>query len=255
MSKSKPLVGRLVVVTRAKDDAAQFSAALRAKGARVYNFPTIAVQTLPRSSASSKALKNSDSFDYIIFTSAHAVDFFKRALGKRKLHGPKVIAVGPATAKAARRAGFEVQMMPDRFTAAQIARKLSDSTAGKAILLPRSAIAPHQLAAALQKQRANVTELDLYTAAPVLARDQKFERLLRAGKVDFLTFASPSSINGFSHRIKSDILLNTAQRIPAVCIGPSTARAAKKSEFKKVFTAKIFTTAGIIQTLEQLAKK
>jgi uroporphyrinogen-III synthase len=91
--------------------------ALAAKGwspTRVDAYRTVFPKTLPK--AATTALAAGD-VDAITFTSASTVRGFRQALGATEIAGrPKVVCIGPVTAKQAREAGMAVHAVADPHT-------------------------------------------------------------------------------------------------------------------------------------------
>ncbi|MCQ2445190.1 MAG: uroporphyrinogen-III C-methyltransferase, partial [Mailhella sp.] len=101
--EKKPLFGRTVVVTRAREQASGSAALFAERGARVIQFPTIKISPMADSAPIDEAIRGLASYGWVIFTSVNGVRFFRerlRALGldARALGGCKVAAIGPATA-------------------------------------------------------------------------------------------------------------------------------------------------------------
>jgi uroporphyrinogen-III synthase len=190
----------------------------------------------------------SDQFDYAIFTSANAVRFLPDI---RKLKKTKVVAIGKETQNFLRQKGLSAGVLSDNFTAKDIVKNLKNIK-GKKILLPISAIAGGNLSKVLIKKGAKVRTVYPYTTVSIGGRDKKFNSLLQQGKIDFLTFMSPSSVLGFKSRVKSSKLLKRAKIIKTVSIGPRTTEVLKKEGYKNIYTADIFTANGVINKLKQL---
>jgi uroporphyrinogen-III synthase len=115
--KPLPLAGRRVLVTRALHQAGKLSEGLRALGADAVEVPVLEIRPPASFEALDEALRQIDSYDWLILTSANAV----RALAERaaflgvdlkKLAPPQVAAVGEATAAAARKAGLQIALIP-----------------------------------------------------------------------------------------------------------------------------------------------
>ena len=169
------------------------------------------VRPLPLSSASVHAIRNLASYDYIAFTSKNARKFFTQALREYRIKPPargQIMQVG------------------------QRADLLKFPLRGKRILFPRSAIALFDIVRRLRTRGAIVRVVQLYTAhgAP-LSQAQK--RLLLAGEVKKLYFKSPSGIDGLLRQV-SRSNRKSILAIPALCIGETTAQAARLAGFKQV---------------------
>jgi len=99
----KPLVGKRILITRARDQAAAFTESLKNLGAEIIEFPTIEIVPPLRWDQLDRAIDQLGSYDWLIFTSANGVNFFWERLNEkgkdRRLLLPiKVCAIGPATA-------------------------------------------------------------------------------------------------------------------------------------------------------------
>src|SRR3954471_3771878 len=101
--EARPLFGRRVVVTRAREQSSALRARLEELGAEVLELPTIAIEPLPVS------LPDLATVAWLVFTSANGVDGFfirglrARGLDARALGAVRVAAIGPGTAAALER--------------------------------------------------------------------------------------------------------------------------------------------------------
>src|SRR6267143_1140116 len=104
-----PLRGRRIVITRAEPDARRLADRLAELGAQAIVVPAIRVE-FADSAPLDAALQELARYHWVIFTSRHGVEaFFRRT---DKLAGPKVAAVGPATAAELRKHGVEPHVVP-----------------------------------------------------------------------------------------------------------------------------------------------
>ncbi|MDB5189962.1 MAG: uroporphyrinogen-III C-methyltransferase, partial [Parcubacteria group bacterium] len=143
----------------------------------------------------------------------------------------RIAAVGPETAAALQACGFSVAAIPERFTARDMVKSLGKVN-GLRILFPRSAIAAKEPVQILRAQGARVQIVPLYYPVPV-PLSQITKRALIAGQYTELSFKSPSGIQGFLRQLTT-AEKKTALQIPAICIGPTTAKAAKGAGFRRV---------------------
>jgi uroporphyrinogen III methyltransferase/synthase len=105
-------------------------------------------------------------FDWIVFSSANAVDAFVDRLLEgpqdlRCLNGVKLCVVGPATAERLARHGLKVDLTPAEYRAEAVLPALAEraTVKGLKVLLPRADIGRDVLAEDLRKQGAEVTEV------------------------------------------------------------------------------------------------
>jgi uroporphyrinogen-III synthase len=171
----------------------------------------VRVRRLPLSRAPARALAHLSRYDLITFTSKHAEAFFLRELRERRLARPprgRMVRVGPRD------------------------DLLKLAVSNKHILFPRSAIAPSDIVRRLRARGASVRIVPLYTTEGVpLSKNRKMA--LAKGFYTRLTFRSPSGVHGLMVQLsKKERVM--ARRIPVQCIGPTTARAARKAGFKRV---------------------
>ena len=125
--ENRPLAGIRVAVTRARAQASELAARLRALGGAVVEVPAIRVVPLagpaPRLAG----------YDLICLTSPNGARvLFDRlrdaGLDARALAGARVAAIGPGTAAALERHGITADIVPDRFVAEGLIEALSART-------------------------------------------------------------------------------------------------------------------------------
>ena len=226
-----PLFGARVLVTRAADQAEPLLAALRAAGAEARAVPMIRIEPAGDPEAVAHALAELDGYDAVLFASANAVRELARraaALGV-PLAGrrPRVVCVGPATARAAWDAGLRVDAVPEeRFDADGLFAALAAllPVAGGRFLLPRAAGGRERLADLLREAGAHATSLPLYRSLPPELDPAPLRAALAAGEFDTLTFASPSAVRHFTALLDGPARA-AAERCTVAAIGPVTAEA------------------------------
>ncbi len=230
-----PLAGKRVVVTRAPEQAGALVRELERRGAEVLLLPAVRFAELEAPGPLDDAIRSLGSFDWVVFTSQNAVRFFCercRALGcdwsSVPLPRPRVAAVGPATAAAARQQGLPVDRMASRFRGEALAEELVSEVAGKSVLLPRSDRARGELPAALRAAGAKVVDVVAYrTLALEPDANGVFDRISQGG-VDVISFASPSAFHYFAEAMGPEGLQKMAGRVVVAAIGPTTACAIRE---------------------------
>jgi uroporphyrinogen III methyltransferase / synthase len=181
----RPLHGRTVAVTRARAQASELAARLRALGAAVVEAP--AIRIVPLSGETPDLAR----YDLLCLTSPNGVRLlFERLRDARALAGTTVAAIGPGTARALRDRGVEADVVPRDFTAEGLAEALSDVAVSRA-LVARASEARDVLPQALRERGTEVDVLALYeTVAEPLDADQ----LAAARSADYVTFTSSSTV-------------------------------------------------------------
>jgi len=195
-----PLFGKRVVVTRTRRQAGSLSSRLARLGADVLEIPTIRVVSVALGATErGKLAALSEHFDWLIFTSPNAVDFFfseffKQTNDLRALGSIKIAAVGPATAKKLSDLHLGIDLQPEVFTTEKLAECFSGkSVASVRICLPHGRLADPLLANDLREKGALVEEWTLYDTTPELEDPTGArERYLREG-AHGITFTSSST--------------------------------------------------------------
>lgn len=251
-----PLEGKRVVVTRAPEQARELVREIDQLGAKVLLLPMVEFREAEDSAQLDEALREIANFDWILFTSQNAVRFFAKrcwALGldpsKLQSERPQIAAVGPATAKAAREEGFRVYWIASRFRGEALARELREDMAGKRVLLPRSDLAAGKLPEALRKAGATVCEVIGYRTVVPETTDSDALSQIRSGKVDVVTFASPSAFHHFVDLLGADELPGVAQRVRFAAIGRTTAGAIREAGLAVEIMAAEATSASLARAI------
>jgi uroporphyrinogen-III synthase len=184
-----------VVVTRRAEQAPLFCEKLRVAGFIPLCFPTIQLEPLP-AFALDATLAEIETFDWLLFSSGNAVDFFFRRLLELNLTTdlPRTAVVGSATAQKLAEYHAHPNFMPRTFSGEALAAGLGDLT-GQRILLPRARLGRPEIVTKLRSQGADVTEIALYDTVTAVPAPGALD-LLAAG-FDAITFTSPSSVRGF----------------------------------------------------------
>lgn len=226
--EKRPLFGRTVVVTRAREQASDSAARFAALGARVIQFPTIAVRPLADTTDLDAALDRLSSYGWLVFTSVNGVRFFRerlnaRALDARALAGLQVAAIGPATAGAVRDMGLRPDFVPESYVAESVAEGLlQQGAAATRVLLPRAREARDVLPDTLRRAGAEVDVVPVYETVPALGDRDEVLRLLDEGHLDCVTFGSSSTVRNFLAAVPAE-KLKAHPETKLACIGPVTA--------------------------------
>jgi len=252
---NRPLSGKVVLVTRTREQAGKLSQALREQGAEAVEVPSIELEPATDSPEMSAAIRGLAGFDWVFFTSANAVDIF---LGEVKVRNGdcgvlkklKLGAIGPATAEALRRFGLAADYVPRRFVAEGILEDIDPSLVkGKRVLLPRADIARPDLADGLKAMGAEVQQVVAYRTVPAGSSAREALQAALGRRVDVITFTSSSTVQNFVAMLGDDrSALNGAL---VACIGPVTADRARELGLKVGVTAGEHTIPGLVRAIVQ----
>jgi uroporphyrinogen III methyltransferase / synthase len=253
---SHPLSGKKILITRSRERASRFAALVREYGAEPLEVPTI--QSVPPSSWEplDHALAAIRAYDWLIFTSVTGVQaFFARfdAHGGQltELQGPKVCAIGPATANALQERGIEVDVMPHAYRAEAIVERLSAlPIAGKRLLIPRAAVARDLLPQALAACGACVDVVEAYrTVLPSDSLAPDTRELIAQGAIDVVTFTSSSTVANFVTLMGEADLPQLLRSAVIACIGPITADTARSYGLTPMIVSDEYTIPGLTRAI------
>lgn len=251
----KPLFGRNVVVTRAREQASDLVGLLKNLGANALECPSIKIGPLEDYALRDAAISRLAEYRWLVFTSVNGVKYFWQGLAKagkdaRALAGAKIAAIGPATAKALRDRGIEPDLVPQTYVAEAVAEAMiqADALGGARVLLPRAAKARPALPDALAKAGAAVDIVPLYETAPARDGGGEVAKLLEAGRLDCAAFGSSSTVENFLKIIPAEKLAaHPETRLAA--IGPITAGTLREHGLKADIQPEQFTIPALAQAI------
>jgi uroporphyrinogen III methyltransferase/synthase len=244
------LSGRTVVVTRSGARAAGLVDALERAGAVTVELPlTRQVDAADGGAALRIAAGAVADYRWVVFTSVNAVDRFVAELRDARAFGAAcVAAVGGATADALRAEGVEPDLVPAEHSARGLVESFppADAEGPRRVLFPCADIAPDTIDTGLAQAGWEVQRVEAYRTVPAAAPEP--EVLALVGRADALVLTATSSVHAFMSLRTPD---GDAVPAPAhiVCIGPTTAEAARGAGMTGVHEAWGASTAGIVAEL------
>ncbi len=255
----KPLLGKGIVVTRAREQASGLAARLTELGADVVQFPTIEIRPLDDYSeldATVAAIAGGEACHWLIFTSVNGVRFFWQRLRRagrdtRALGGISVAAIGPATADALRERGVEPDFVPERYVAEGVVEGLLErGVRGKRVLLPRAREAREILPGELRKAGALVDVIPVYKPVPAAARREDVLERLAEGRIHCVTFGSSSTVENFLSLIPAETLRQHPE-VKLAAIGPITAATLARHDLPCDIQPETFTIPALVEALQR----
>ncbi len=252
--ESRPLFGRRIVVTRARTQASSLTVKLERLGAEVIEMPTIKISEPEDNQPMLDAIAELASFDWVVFTSANAVDAFFRTLEKagmdcRALGANRICSIGPATAARLAGCGIRPDVQPEKFLSKKIAGAIQsvETLNGKKVLCPRADIAPPNLVEDLQTAGAVVREVTAYRTEPDCSNAEKVAQLLSDNQLHWITFSSSSTVKNFFHSISPDKI--RASVVHLASIGPITSQTLEQHGFSPDEEADAHTIDGLVNAI------
>lgn len=257
--KNKSLLGRRIVVTRAREQASDLADLLAQQGAEVLEFPSLTIQPLSDYSELDAVIAGLDRYDWLIFTSVNGVRFFWERLDMsgrdtRALAKTKVAAIGPATGAALEKRGIKPDLIPSSYVAEKVAEAILEVEGGnmrdKRVLLPRAAKARMILPETLAKAGAVVDVVPVYEAKPVQANAGKILALLAEREIDCISFASSSTVRNFFSIIPAELL--RGKNAPAIAsIGPITSATLREYDLTATIEPQEYTITALVRAIEK----
>ena len=241
--EKRPLFGRTVVVTRAREQASELTTRLEGLGATVLELPAIRIVPL------TFAWPDLTRFAWVVFTSANGVDaFFDRGLAPagldaRALAPVRLAVIGPGTGAALARRGLSADLVPERFVAESLLDAFPEGS-GR-VLLARAEVARDVLPDGLARKGYDVEVLPVYGTEPAPARADDLAGI-RAGSVDAITFTSSSTVDNFCDALGDPI---RGPQPTVVSIGPITSETARARGLRVDVEADPHTIDGLVEAL------
>lgn len=255
VDQTKPLVGRRIVVTRARAQAGALAQRIEELGGEVFEFPTIEITPPQDFAAFDAAVRAIESYDWLIFTSVNGVAPFLERLqlsGKSAdlLARLSVGAIGPETAKTLESSGIKASLVPARFQAEGILETLGpEAMRGKRVLIPRAAKAREILPDTLRQWGATVEVVVAYQTILPATNIAPLNRLIADRAVDAITFTSSSTVSNFVRLFNQRKLAEIVGATPIACIGPITEQTVRELGGTAQIVAREFTIPGLVRAL------
>ncbi|HSS09360.1 MAG TPA: uroporphyrinogen-III C-methyltransferase [Acidimicrobiales bacterium] len=245
--EARPLFGRRVVVTRARDQASALSARLAELGADAIQLPTIRLTEPADGGAGLRAAAvglTQGRYQWVVFTSARAVSPLVSELRDARAFGAaSLAAIGPGTAEELARYHLVADLVPQEFVAEALVAAFPEPAAeglGR-VLLPRAAAARDVLPIGL---RAKGWDVDVVEAYRTESDTPSADALRAAATADAITFTSSSTVSSY-------LAIAGPDAIPPIvaCIGPVTAATAREAGVTVDVVATRHTIDGLVAAL------
>jgi len=252
-----PLEDKKILITRPREQSAGFAEALKKLGGEAIVFPTIETVPPVRWDRLDEAIDRLKTYDWIVFTSANGVHFFRQRLkerGKKFLFPAslKVCAIGPATARELKENGISVDYIPKEYVAESVVEGFEKmGVRGKRILLARAKIARDVLPKGLKKMGAEVDVVEVYRTIKPRGGSKRLQDLLEKGEADIITFTSSSTVNHFVELLKKENLKRCLDGRVIACIGPVAARTARSWGMKVDIQPKEYTVPALTKAIAE----
>ena len=264
-----PLLHKRILITRTRHQASELAAQLEALGATCILIP--AIEIIPPTSFEplDDALTRVRSFDWLLFTSANAVEVFADRLRTKDLgrassrslssasrteeNGPsmpRIAVIGPATARAVEGAGLAVDLMPPEYIAESLSAALLPFASGARILFIRAAEARDHLPETLTAAGANVTIAEAYRNQMPPESIPALQHLFSSPALypHAITFTSASTVRNLVALLEFSKVVLTPKTVLA-SIGPITSQALRDAGLSPAVEAVAPTIPALVDAL------
>ena len=246
-----PIATRAVLDTRPEADP-ELASRLWRQGWRSVHVPTIAVVAARDGGALERARSELLSYDWVVLTSKRGVDALFDGLSGAPPTSVRWAAVGPATSRALRARGIEVEAQPaiavgDAIPAAMALRSQLE---GARVLLARADAADQSLPENLRRAGAQVDDVLAYhnLTGPNEAREP-LRRALLDPELEAVIFASGSAVQGLCELAGPALAL--ARHLKVFTIGPKTSASAARLGFEVRAEAQTTDASGLSAAAER----
>ncbi len=243
--ENKPLFGKKIVVTRAREQQSEITLLLNRLGARVIEAPTIVIEPCEFE------IPELNDVSYVVFTSTNGVHLtmkylFSQGVDVRYFANSALAAIGDATAAALKEYGLIADIVPSRFVAEELVELFpgtgSDPVHGKVVCF-RAADVRDALEKGLQSKGYVINNIDVYHTKISDVSEETIEEVKTA---DAITFASSSTVRNavdvFGHDVISSIPF-------AISIGPITSETMRELKLDVSAQADPHTIDGVVHAL------
>lgn len=230
------------MITRAATPDDELRLLLESRGARVIECPTIEFRPPLSWEPVDAAIARLESYDWLLFTSAHAVDCF---MSRKPQIGPptQIASVGPATRKRIEKWNLTVARVPRDFRAEGLLAAFPADLAGTRILFPRAESGREILPDELVRRGAVVDLVTVYRTVRMAGGNSRLLKLLESEKVDCVVFTSPSSFEGFDPQ--------SLQSVRIAALGPVTQQAIEQTGLKVSIVPPRATIPDLVDAMDR----
>ncbi|UVT14235.1 MAG: uroporphyrinogen-III C-methyltransferase [Nitrospira sp.] len=229
--EQRPLFGKRVLMTRAKEQAVDLAVRLARYGAEPVEAPTITIAHPAEWTAVDRAISEIGTYDWVIFTSVNGVDRFMtrllaQGLDSRCLAGRRLCCIGPRTAQELERFGLRADVVPADYQAEGVLEVLKQEDLSRVrVLIPRAEVARELLPDELRHCGARVDVVSVYRTLVPAQDAEGWRQELMDRRIHIVTFTSSSTVRNFVAMLGGIEPVQPLLRSVAIaCIGPITAK-------------------------------
>lgn len=252
-SAARPLQGRRIVITRAREQAAELRGKLATLGATVVELPLIEIVSEVDAAIGDEIFGEIASYQWLVFTSPNGVrfffaEFFRRFRDIRALGGARLAVVGPGSAKELAALHLDVDVMPKEHVGEALVEALCafESIEHLKVLVVTGDRNRDAVVNGLSAHQAIVDQLPVYSTESVEAGASDAAEDFRQHGADAILFASGSAVESFIQQASTLAPRPGAKRPLAGSLGPVTTEVMRRVGMPVDFEAAEATMDGLV---------
>jgi uroporphyrinogen-III synthase len=245
------LKGVHVLVTRPAHQADNLCQLIEQQGGVAVRFPALEIVGLDAASMATNPLPKLSNFQWLIFTSANAVNFALKAKGGKigSFQAAQIAAIGKATAAELHSVGLEVILAPENGydSEALLAMPQLQDVNNQAILIIRGQGGREQLALTLRRRGANVEYWEVYQRIMPDVDCSRLIGLLEQGLLDVIIITSGEALQNLVVMLGKNYKGNLTI-IPLVVVSDRIRQLAAELGFKRIAVTERPSDTAILDT-------
>ncbi|KAF0091678.1 MAG: uroporphyrinogen III methyltransferase / synthase [Fusobacteria bacterium] len=249
----KKLFGKKFIVTRPKKQNSSLVEMIEDLGGEAIELPVMEIVSNDNAAEFDQIIEDLGLYNYLIFSSVNGVEFFFRkifmlGLDSRVLGDKMLVAIGNSTAAEMLKYGVVADIVPESFVSESLVEKL------EAILKPVDSVLMigasdsrmylHQKISRI----CNVVMIKVYSKRKNETIKVRMLDIFRNGKINYLTFTSPSTVKFFLEILGSENI-DLLEGIKIISIGPITSQSIRDLDLKVDIEADEHSDKGLLQSI------
>lgn len=257
-----PLTGQTILITRSAGQSSQFADLLTAQGAEVIEMPALEIRAPSSWAALDDAIASLPTFDWLILTSANAVNYALERLlyqgqDARALAGLKIAVVGKKTAAVLRQWGLAPDFVPPDYVADALVAHFPEPVKGLKVLFPRVESGGREvLVKELSAAGAEVVEVPAYESGCPQTPDPEALEAIATRRISVVTFASSKTVRHFCTLLAQglgDTWQSYLTGVAVASIGPQTSQTCHELLGRVDIEAQEYTLDGLSEAISTWA--